>query len=149
MNPLDYLNSQFQGMAPVAAMGIHAVAWDGDVLHLHAPIAANTNDKHSAFGGSLASIMTLAGWGLLTLKLQEAGITAPVFVADSHVRYLKPLYTDLQAEARLEPDVDWAHVLRSYHEHGKARAAVGACVRGPDDVLMSTLTGRFAALRSG
>ena len=70
-------------------------------MQLHAPLDANVNDKGCAFGGSLAGVMTLAGWGLLTLKLEEAGLEGEVYVADSQLRYLKPLYADLQAEARL------------------------------------------------
>ena len=98
-------------MPPVAAMQIRATAFDGDRLQLHAPLAANVNDKDCAFGGSLASLMTLAGWGLLTLKLQQAGLQADVYVADSQLRYLRPLYADLRGDAALAPDVDWDAVL--------------------------------------
>ena len=147
MNPLHELNAQYLAMPPVAAMQVSAVAWDGERLQLHAPLAANVNDKHSAFGGSLAGIMTLAGWGLVTLRLQASGLSAQVFVADSHVRYLKPLYADLATEARLEADVDWDHVLRSFNERGRARMAVAARVLGPEGEVVAELAGRFAALR--
>ncbi len=148
MNPLEKLNAHYRAMPPVAAMGIRAVEFDGDTLRLHAPLDANVNDKDCAFGGSLAGIMTLAGWGLLTLKLEAAGLPADVYVADSHVRYLKPLFADLQAEAWLDPEVDWSAVLRAYRERGRARAAIQASVIGPDGVVVSELSGRFAALRS-
>src|SRR5688572_33465248 len=92
---LHELNAQYAAMPPVAAMRLRAVARDGDVLRLHAPLDANVNDKGCAFGGSMASAMTLAGWGLLTLRLAEAGIAAEVYVADSQLRYLRPLYADL------------------------------------------------------
>ena len=147
MNPLESLNAHYQAMPPVAAMQIRATAFAGDALRLEAPLAANVNDKDCAFGGSLASIMTLAGWGLLTLRLAEAGLRAEVYVADSEVRYLRPLYTDLLAEARLEPGLDWDAFLRSFRERGRARAAVTAAVLGPDGAVAATLTGRFAALR--
>lgn len=147
MTPLEKLNAHYRAMPPVAAMGIRAVAFDGHTLRLHAPLDANVNDKDCAFGGSLAGIMTLAGWGLLTLKLDAAGLPADVYVADSHVRYLKPLYADLQAQACLDPEVDWDAVLRTYRERGRARAAVQASVLGPDGAVVSELSGRFAALR--
>jgi thioesterase domain-containing protein len=148
MDPLDKLNAQYRAMPPVAAMGIRAVAFDGQVLRLHAPLAANVNDKDCAFGGSLAGIMTLAGWGLLTLRLDAAGLPADVYVADSQVRYLKPLYADLQAQARLDPELDWDAVLRSLRERGRARAAIQASVMGPDGAVVAELSGRFAALAS-
>ena len=135
MNGLDALNHHLLGMPPVAAMQVRAVAFDGEVLQLQAPLAANVNDKGCAFGGSLVSLMTLAGWGLMTLKLREAGIRAEVYVADSQVRYLAPLYTDLEASARLADDVDWNLVLQAWQARGRARAGISATVAGPDGAV--------------
>jgi thioesterase domain-containing protein len=149
MNGLQSLNHHLLGMPPVAAMQVRAVAFDGDVLQLHAPLAANVNDKGCAFGGSMSGLMTLAGWGLISLKMESAGLPAEVYVADSHVRYLKPLYADLHGEARLEPGVDWDAFLRSFRDRGRARAGVLATLRDPDGALVAELSGRFAALRPG
>jgi thioesterase domain-containing protein len=148
MPDLERLNAHYLAMPPVAAMRVRAVRLDGDCLHLHAPLDANVNDKACAFGGSLASVMTLAGWGLLTLKLEQAGLSGEVYVADSQLRYLKPLYADLQAEARLGPDVDWDEVLRAFRGRGRARAHIQALVRDPDGEPVAELAGRFALLRA-
>lgn len=147
MISLDALNAHYRAMPPVAAMQVSAIAFDGDMLRLHAPLSANVNDKDCAFGGSLAGIMTLAGWGLLTLRFQAAGLSAEVYVADSQVRYLKPLYTDLQAEARLEPGLDWDMLLRTCRDRGRVRAGVRASVFSPEGVAVAELSGRFVALR--
>lgn len=147
MDALDALNAHLAGMPPVAAMQVRAVAFDGDLLRLHAPLAANVNDKGCAFGGSMSGLMTLAGWGLLTLKMEAAGLPAEVYVADSHVRYLKPLYADLHGEAQLEPGLGWDAFLRSFRERGRARAGVLATLRDPDGTAVAELSGRFAALR--
>ena len=96
---LRTLNAHYLAMPPVAAMRLQAVGWDGERLRLAAPLAANVNDKGCAFGGSMASAMTLAGWGLLTLKLADAGLVSEVYVADSRLRYVTPLYADLVADA--------------------------------------------------
>lgn len=149
MSLLDELNAHYDAMPPVRAMQVRAVHYDGQVLRLQAPLASNVNDKACAFGGSLVSLMTLAGWGLVTLKLKEAGIAAEVYVADSQVRYLAPLYTDLVAEARLDDGTDWAAVLQAWHARGRARAAVQAVVPGPGGNPVADLAARFAALRAG
>ena len=149
MNSLDALNAHYLAMPPVAAMRLQATACDGDILRLQAPLAANVNDKGCAFGGSMASAMTLAGWGLLTAKLDAAGVAADVYVADSQLRYLKPLYADLVAEAWLEPGVDWDSVLRSLRERGRARAAIVARILDAEGQPVAEFTGRFAALRHG
>lgn len=104
---LAQLNSTLAAMPPVAALGIAALEYTDHQLTLGAPLAANINDKGNAFGGSLASILTLSGWGLVSLELAAAGLQADVYVADSRVRYLAPLYGDLAAAAQVAADADW------------------------------------------
>jgi len=148
MTELDEINAHYHAMPPVRAMQVRAVAYDGRSLEVHAPLAHNVNDKACAFGGSLVSLMTLAGWGLMTLKLREAGIRADVYVADSQVRYLAPLYADLAARATLAPDVDWASVLQAWQARGRARAGITASVSDPHGTVVADMTGRYAALRT-
>lgn len=148
MDPIATLDALYQAMPPVAAMQVHPRRLEDGVLHVHAPLAPNVNDKGCAFGGSLAGVMTLAGWGLLTLRLAEAGEVAEVYVADSQLRYLKPLYDDLAAGARLAPDSDWDQVLRSLRERGRARAGIQAWVHDAAGQPVAELTARFAALRT-
>lgn len=144
MTHLTTLDELFAGMPPVAAMQIRAVEFDGRVLRLCAPLAANVNDKCCAFGGSLASLMTLAGWGWLMLSLRAAGVEAEVYVADSRIGYLAPLYDDLKGEARLREDQDWAAILRCLADRKRARVTMLADVRDAAGVPVATLEARFA-----
>ena len=146
LDTLDTLNHYFQAMPPVAATGIRASEFAGDVLRLSAPLASNVNDKGCAFGGSLASLMTLAGWGWLMLSLREAGQVAEVYVADSQIRYLAPLYDDLLGEARLAPEQDWPAILRCLRERQRARAAMQAQILNARGDVVATLTARFALI---
>src|SRR5690606_24608867 len=61
---LDALQAQLLAMPPARAMQLRITAGHADRLRLEAPLAANVNDKGTAFGGSLVSLMTLAAWGL-------------------------------------------------------------------------------------
>jgi thioesterase domain-containing protein len=148
MQELAQLDQLLSAMPPVAAMAIRAEAFDGEVLRLVAPLSANINDKDCAFGGSLASLMTLAGWGWLTLACARAGIKAEVYVADSQIRYLAPLYADLKAEAQLAEGEDWPWVLRCLTDRGRARVAMQAQVAGANGVPAATLSARFALKRA-
>lgn len=144
MSPLATLDQLFDDMPPVSAMQIRATGFDDDVLRLQAPLAANVNDKRCAFGGSLASLMTLAGWGWLMLKLREAGMDAEVYVADSSIRYLAPLYDDLRGEARLADGQDWPAVLRCLGERKRARVSMRSSVCNANGEAVATLEARFA-----
>lgn len=141
---LARLEATLAAMPPVRAMGIAVVAYEDQQLTLGAPLAANLNDKGNAFGGSLASILTLSGWGLVSLELAAAGLQADVYVADSQVRYLAPLYGDLQATARLADDASWEVFLQRFAQRGHASVALVAQVQA-EGRPAATLSGRFVA----
>ena len=148
MLELAQLDQLLMAMPPVAAMAIRSESFDGEELRLRAPLSANINDKDCAFGGSLASVMTLAGWGWLMLQSGRAGCVADVYVADSQIRYLAPLYGDLRAVARLAEGEDWDATLRCLADRGRARVAMRAQVLGEDGVPVATLAARFALKRA-
>lgn len=141
---LAQLSATLASMPPVVAMGIEVVELAGDRLSLSAPLAANVNDKGNAFGGSLASVMTLAGWGLVTVQLAAAGVQADVYVADSQLRYLAPVYGQLQASAEAAEGASWETFLARFAERGHASITVTAQVIA-DGKPAATLQGRFVA----
>lgn len=143
---LERLRAWCAAMPPVAAMQVRVDGYRDERLVLRAPLAANVNDKGTAFGGSLVSLMTLAGWGLATLHLRLHGLEADVFVADSQVRYKAPLYDELVASAWLAPDQSWDDFIATFRQRGRARIGVEAEVRLPDGGVATTLAGRYVAL---
>ena len=143
---LQRLLAHFQAMPPVAVMQLRIDSYDGLRLKLHAPLAAHVNDKGCAFGGSLASMMTLASWGLMSLNVEAAGLRADVFVADSQVRYLAPLFGDLDVEAQLAPDSGWDTFFATLRQRGRARAGLVARARLPNGENATEFTARYVAI---
>lgn len=148
-DPLQLIARHFAAMPPVAALQLRVDGFDGDTLRLRAPLAAHVNDKGCAFGGSLASLMTLAAWGVLTLRLQAVGIHADVFVADSQLQYRAPLFADLHAQARLAADADWDGFLARLRERGRAGIALEASVLLPDGGVAAASLARYVAIANG
>jgi thioesterase domain-containing protein len=145
---LRRLQAQLLAMPPVVALGLRIDAYDGARLRLQAPLSANLNDKGCAFGGSLTSLMTLAGWGLVTTRLLEAGFEAEVYVADSEVRYRAPLYGDLLAEAVLADGESWERSIDHLQRRGKARLEIVATVALPEGGVATESRSRYVAIRS-
>lgn len=149
---LDALTAHYMAMPPVAAMQPRVLDWQDGCLRMQAPLAANVNDKGCAFGGSLSSLMTIAGWGLAFLELAKAGHEADIYIADSRVRYLKPVYEDLLVEVRLDTAgegadaIDLPHALRS---KGRASVRMEARTRLPDGGVAAVLVGRYVAIARG
>jgi thioesterase domain-containing protein len=128
------------------AMAVSVPAYDGDSLTLAAALAPNVNDKGCAFGGSLVSVMTLAGWGLVKLALDRHGRDCDIYVQDSDVRYLAPVWNDFEAVARLVGGESFGDMVEALTARGRARTRVRCVVPLPDGSAAATLEARFVAI---
>ena len=113
------------------AMDLRVLDYDGYRVALGAPLGPNINDKGCAFGGSISSLLTLAAWGLVNLKMAEAGVEADVFVQDATVVYLAPIWDEILAEAWAIND-PWPEFIATLRDKGKARIAIEAEVTAAD-----------------
>jgi thioesterase domain-containing protein len=143
---LQRLASHYQAMPPVAAMQLRITGYDGHRLHLHAPLAVHVNDKGCAFGGSLASMMTLASWGVVSLLVERAGLAADIYVADSQVRYLAPLFADLDVAAEPGPEASIDDFVATLRSRGRARLAMVARAELPGGGVAADFTARYVAI---
>lgn len=131
-------------LARAMALAVDRVGATG--VRLSAPLAPNRNDKGCAFGGSLASLLTLASWGSVLAALGEAGEGAEVYVQDSHIEYLAPVFQDLHAQAGLATEDGAAAFLAAWRMRGRARVATRAEIVLDDGSVAARLSARFVAL---
>ena len=115
-------------------------------LRLRAPLAPNINDKGCAFGGSLVSLMTIAAWGLVFLELAQAGIEADIFVADSRVRYLKPVFEDIVVEAGFDDPSERATLVGTLRRQGRASIRLKSESMLADGGVAASFVGRYVAI---
>jgi thioesterase domain-containing protein len=101
------------------AMGVRVVARDADGFTVEAPVALNSNHLRTAFGGSINAVATLAAYGFLWMELNDAA--AHVVVAESSIRFLRPVRETIRAVcARPAPD-ELAAFRAEFAANGKAR----------------------------
>lgn len=104
------------------AMGVRVVTHDETGFTIEAPVALNSNHLRTAFGGSINAVATLAAYGLLWLELREQG--AHVVVAESSIRFLRPVRETIRAIC-LRPDPEeWTAFNAMFADKGKARIAL-------------------------
>jgi len=126
------------------AMGVTVARFDATGLTLRAPLAPNINHKSTAFGGSLATLATLAGWGLLQLVLREhAPVT--VVIQESGVQYLRPVAEDLCAICAMPQAGELEKFLRSLTRRGMARIELEVLIPADGETGVQC-RGRFVAL---
>ena len=144
---VEALQAQLLADIPLArAMALSVAEYDGGSLTLAAPLAPNINDKGCAFGGSLASLMTLAGWGLLKLAVDARAIDCDIYVQDSAIRYMAPVWQDFQAVARLADGETFTAFFDALAQRGKARLRVSCTVPLPGGGVGATFEAAFVAL---
>jgi thioesterase domain-containing protein len=145
--PAAALERELLDAIPLArAMALRVAAHDGDSLTLAAPLAPNINDKGCAFGGSLASLMTLAGWGVIRLAVAARELDCDIYVQDSAIRYLAPVWGDFDAISRLADGESFDAFFAALAARGKARLNVECRVPLAEGGDAATLAARFVAL---
>ena len=125
-------------------MGVKVLTTEGEV-RLIAPLGPNVNHRNTVFGGSLASVATLAAWSALRVRL---GDSARVVVVCQATDYLKPVSAEFEAIARLPEGPTLEAFLSAYSRRGKARIELDVVVLSEAQVV-ATLKGTFAALADG
>jgi thioesterase domain-containing protein len=125
------------------AMEVCVARLDESGVTLCAPLGPNINHRQSAFGGSIASLATLAAWGLLHTRL--GGESHRIVVASSRIEYLLPVCDAFCARCDAPDEAAWARFLKTLARHGKARMLLNVSVACGGS-LCATLEGEFVAL---
>lgn len=86
------LRAIWQQAIPLAEfMQLEVECFDGHRLRCSAPLAPNTNPHHTMFAGSIYSMATLTGWGMVYLQLKALCLQGDIVLADAQIRYLAPV----------------------------------------------------------
>ena len=133
----EYLH---QHIPLMAAMGLRAEIVDWQEIRLMTPIAGNLNHNRTAFGGSLASALTMAGWSMAHNRLRSCGFYAEqpqtqLVVSRSETRYLRPTNEDFTVSCRFADDRAWDHFLECLTRKGRGKLRLDAWAGDEGDPL--------------
>jgi thioesterase domain-containing protein len=123
----DYLQQRIAREFPLARhIGIVVDSADDAGIVLRAPLAPNSNDKGTAFGGSLYSVAVLTGWSWVARYLAAHELKADAVIQESTIRYLAPVEAELCAslEAPLEAQVSKFRRMMERAGRGRIRLCV-------------------------
>jgi len=129
------------------AMAVQVVSIAHDQLILGAPLAPNINHHGTAFGGSGATLATLAAWALLHVRLLAAGLPSDEVIQSSTMDYLAPIEGDFTAQARFDDSAEWDGFIAMLTRKGRARIGMTAELMAGERIA-ARFHGRFAALNS-
>src|SRR5471030_1023829 len=120
-------------MIPLAkAMGVVVEVSDARALVLRAPKEQNKNSLNTAFGGSLVSLATLAGycvvWELMRDEKEGAKPVWHIVVKEILAAYRRPVIGDLRAICERPAQAAVAEFKEALARYGKAKLKLRARV---------------------
>ena len=120
-------------MIPLArAMDVGVEVSDDSKLVLTAPKEPNRNSLNTAFGGSLVSLATLAGYGVVweLMKDTPAGQKPSwhIVVKESRAAYRRPVLGDLRAICERPAQAAIAEFKDALARYGKAKLKLHASI---------------------
>ena len=141
LNECEQLQTYLWAHIPLAAyMQIQVISWDEQrQLRLQAPLDVNINDKGTAFGGAISTLMTLAGWGWLWLAHREVGIDRDIVIHRSQLTYKQPVQEQLVVVCNGVSDQAWKNYLVTLERRGRSRLALQPQLVKNDASLAATM----------
>ncbi|TRW48327.1 GNAT family N-acetyltransferase [Aliidiomarina halalkaliphila] len=126
------------------AMGIRVHQYTGREFELRAPLPRNINLHNTMFAGSIYTLATLTGWGLISLQMQERGISGAVVLADGHIQYQQPVRSHPRGLVHLRDlEGDMSVVEQGRNAHLKLTTYI---YDGDNEAAAATFTGQYVIL---
>lgn len=128
----------------VEALGVSIVRVDDELAELTAPLEPNRNHLGTAFGGSLGTILILAGYSWLYNAIEARGRKCHVVLKTSSVEYILPVNDTIKAIARAPALADFEKFLEAYEKKGTGRITIEASIESASGVACK-FRGEFVA----
>jgi len=126
------------------AMDVKVEEFGPSRVRLSARLEPNVNDKGTAFGGSISSLMTLCGWSTMFSFMAQHEPQAQIVVSKSSMRYIAPIKGDFAAECKIEENGSAEEFLKTFRERKKARLSLKVrCFSGGE--LAADYEGQYVA----
>jgi thioesterase domain-containing protein len=137
----------YENIPLTEAMRLEVLVASPERVLLSCPLAPNINHRGTAFGGSIASLATLAGWGWIWVMMKERQVGPRIVVSRSEIDYVSPVEGDFTAELRPPSDSEILAFLNSYDRRNSARIELKVDVLCDGDEV-AHFKGQFVVIKS-
>ncbi|MBN7572562.1 thioesterase [Clostridium sp. 2-1] len=117
------------------AMGISVTEFTKSRVILAAKLKPNINDKLTAFGGSINTLMTICGWSMVFVNIKEIDPKAQIVIKKSNINYRAPIREDFTAECEIFGDETRREFLETYTKHNKSRLDLKVVIKNKETVF--------------
>jgi thioesterase domain-containing protein len=144
MRPAELERYLHEHIPLTRAMAVSVLSVDDHAVVLAAPLAPNTNQRDTVFGGSASALAILAAWSLLHVRLHAAGIASHLVIQRNTMDYERPIAGAFTARALFEDPERWRRFTHTLARKGKARITMSAVLEHAGGIV-GRLSGEFVA----
>lgn len=138
---LSQLQNTWHSTIPLSQfMQVQPLRFSGTELQVTAPLTPNINLHNTMFAGSIYTLMTLTGWGMVWLQQQRLTLQGDIVLADANVKYIKPITADPIAKV-IWPNTDMSGLADG--KRIKVTLEVGLYC---NELLCAAFTGHYVSL---
>ena len=138
---LTQLQNTWHSTIPLSQfMQVIPLSFSGAELQVTAPLAPNINLHNTMFAGSIYTLMTLTGWGMVWLQQQRLTVQGDIVLADANIKYIKPITADPIAKV-IWPNTDMSGLADG--KRIKVTLEVGLYC---NELLCAAFTGHYVSL---
>lgn len=95
-------NTWYETIPITEHMGIKLYRYTGRTLEVRASMNKNINLHGTMFAGSIFSLATLTGWGMIFLQRKLKGLEGEIVLGDGNIHYHKPVTSEPRAICHIE-----------------------------------------------
>lgn len=146
MNKTEFENYLHEHIPVTKAMGVSVEEYSLGRIKIKAPFKENINHRLSVFGGSISSILILAGWAYVRKLMERVDPDCIVVIHKNTINYHLPIISGFTAEVK---KVNKKHIdsfIEMYEKYGKARISIESEIDGNNHVL-ADFKGTFVVLK--
>ncbi|HBW38521.1 YiiD C-terminal domain-containing protein [Desulfosporosinus sp. BICA1-9] len=127
-------------------MRLEVIKFKPSSVKMLARLEPNYNHKHTAFAGSINSLMTLCGWGVVFANVKEFDPNPHIVIQKSNIEYLFPIEKDFVAECKIERKEDIEKFLLTFNKFSRARIKLNVYCKD-ENKLLSKFEGQYVVFR--
>jgi thioesterase domain-containing protein len=110
------LQNMWHDQIPITEhMGIKLHKYTEQTIETRASLIKNINPHGTMFAGSVYSLATLTGWGMLFLLLKQKGFSGEIVLGDASIKYNKPITMEPRGICNIES----VNIKHNFLERGK------------------------------
>ncbi len=146
MNKTEFENYLHDHIPVTKSMGFTVEEYSLGRIRIKAPYKENINHRLSVFGGSISSILIMAGWAYVRKLMERIDPDCIIVIHKNTVNYHLPIISSFTAEVKRVNKRQVDTFIEMYEKYGKARISIESEIDGNNHVL-ADFKGTFVVLK--